>query len=91
MMASQVEPFDPTPCKRSMYQFLNALQDLNALLCTGLVAGSKAFKAAPFHIRQKTHMLQHLVEEGFGMAVNGDGKMVVRRVPFPHFRRLVIA
>ena len=47
-----------------MYTFLQSLKDLNDVFITGLVVGSMAYRSAPFHVRQKAHMLQHLVEEG---------------------------
>jgi hypothetical protein len=53
--------FDAVACKSSMLSFLDSLSRLNSLWRSGLPVGSPLAKSAPFHLRQKSHMLQHLV------------------------------
>jgi hypothetical protein len=52
-------PFEHEPCRRAMYQFLQSLAALNTLWRSGLPEAAQ--KKQPFHLRQKAHVLQHLV------------------------------
>ena len=54
-------PFDQDLCRRAMYRFLQALGSLNRLWRDG--ATVEDAKQMPFNLRQKSHVLQHLVEE----------------------------
>ena len=56
------EVFDEGVAKASMYAFLQSLEQLNRLWCSGL-SNDEERKRMPFHIRPKCHMLQHLVED----------------------------
>ena len=60
--ACDAEPLDKPVCVDSMYCFLNALERLNTLWCTGLATNEEKSRM-PFHIRPKCHMIQHLTED----------------------------
>ena len=55
------ETFDEDMCRESMLGFLDTLSTLNTLWRRGLVVDSAKYKSAPYHLRRKAHMLQHLV------------------------------
>ena len=55
------QEFDATACKNSMLEFLDALGGLHSLWREGLPLDSALRKTAPFHVRPKAHMLQHVV------------------------------
>ena len=56
-------PFQKKPCADGMHQFLRAMDQLNALFCTGLAEGDETRNKMPFHNRPKMHMLEHMVDE----------------------------
>ena len=45
-----------------MYGYLQSMDALNQLFANG--RGDVAEQRCPFHIRQKCHQLQHMIEEG---------------------------
>jgi hypothetical protein len=59
------EPFDSDECKTSIYMYLDAYGKLHALWREGLTPEQAA--RMPFHVRPKTHLLQHLAEEQLRM------------------------
>ena len=59
--ALDVTPFVALNCRAAMYKFLRTLDSLHTLWCTGL--GAEERRQQPFHVRQKTHMLTHLVDD----------------------------
>ena len=56
----QTAPFALDRRKAAMYEFLTGFKRLRVLWRVGLNAEEK--KRAPFHLRPKIHLLQHLVE-----------------------------
>jgi hypothetical protein len=61
---SQV-PFSEEQCRQAMYKFLQSLAALHELWRAGIPAN--AHKFMPFVLRQKSHVLQHLVEDKIGL------------------------
>eukprot|EP00959_Pyramimonas_sp_CCMP1952_P311520 6519569-Pyramimonas_sp.AAC.1 len=59
--ACDADDFEPERCIQPMYAFLQTMVQMNDLWCHGLAPDLHNFQ--PFHIRQKMHMLQHLVED----------------------------
>jgi hypothetical protein len=59
--ACSASPFDEEACRQAMYTFLASLGVLNRLWRSDAVG--EANKHMPFTLRQKTHVLQHLVED----------------------------
>jgi hypothetical protein len=59
------EPFREDQCRHYMYKFLQAYSNLNRLWRTNLPEA--AHKHMPFNLRQKGHLLQHLVEDKIPM------------------------
>ena len=55
------EPFSEDLCRQSMYKFLEALSALNRLWRENIPQDQH--KYMPFHLRQKCHLLQQLVED----------------------------
>jgi hypothetical protein len=55
--------FDPIACRECMLLFLKSLSALHSLWREGVPEGSDILKRAPFALRQKAHMLQHLVQD----------------------------
>ncbi len=55
--------FGETACRESMLLFLKSLAGLHSLWRAGVPEGSDVLKRAPFALRQKSHMLQHLVQD----------------------------
>ena len=60
-LATDEEAYDIAACKRGMYRYLQSLRGLNVLWRHGAPAADHA--VMPWHIRQKAHLLQHLVED----------------------------
>ena len=62
--ACKLQPFGAEAklqCKRGMYEFLQSLESLSSMWRVGL--DEEQQKVQPWHMRQKAHMLQHLVED----------------------------
>jgi len=59
--ACGARPFDPAACKSAMYDFLRSVSALHTLWRRDVPERDLA--AQPWHMRPKTHILQHLVEE----------------------------
>ena len=59
MRSLHVLPFDPIECRSGMMLFLTSLADLNELWRRGL--SEELAASQPFHLRPKSHMLEHLV------------------------------
>ena len=57
----QAEPFDAERCRSAMFQFLQGMGQLNHMWRQGLA--DNLVSAQPWHIRPKSHMLQHLVQD----------------------------
>jgi len=55
------EPFQPDECKKAMCKFLEGVGALHDLWRAGRTVAER--KVAPFHLRPKIHMLQHLMED----------------------------
>ena len=55
------ENFDADECRRGMFAYLSAMQDLHALWRRHL--GVEDHGSQPWHIRPKCHLLQHLVQD----------------------------
>ena len=76
--ACSVEPFDIAACRNSMQSFLEALAGFRLLCRRGLPAQQHAVQ--PFHLRPKSHMLAHLVNENKMLSgVHQDLVGVLRR------------
>jgi hypothetical protein len=56
-----VVPFSPDRCEGAMYRFLAGFKVLRLLWATGLSPQEE--RQAPFHLRPKAHMMQHLVQD----------------------------
>jgi hypothetical protein len=54
-------PFVPAECRAAMYKYLQALGDLHRLWRAGRTVEQQ--RRLPFHLRQKAHVCQHMVEE----------------------------
>jgi hypothetical protein len=61
---SQV-PFPEERCRQAMFQFLQSLAALHELWRAGTPVASHKFM--PFALRQKSHLLQHLVQDKIGL------------------------
>jgi len=64
--ACDAEVFDAGSAKAGMYAFLQSLEQLNSLWCSGLSTDEERDRM-PFHVRPKGHMMQHLVEDQVGL------------------------
>ncbi len=58
-------PFPEEECRQAMHKFLQSLTALHQLWRAGIPAN--AHKFMPFVLRQKSHVLQHLVEDKIGL------------------------
>ena len=54
-------PFDRHGCKNGVYTYLRAMKQINALWRVGVAEDKK--NNMPWHLRQKCHMMVHLVED----------------------------
>jgi hypothetical protein len=61
---SQV-PFPEEQCRQAMFQFLQSLAALHVLWRAGIPEVSHKYQ--PFVLRQKSHLLQHLVQDKIGL------------------------
>jgi hypothetical protein len=61
LLSCSAQPFDIAPCRAAMYLYLQSLEKLNKLWRNGLPEAQQT--SQPFHIRPKSHVCQHMVEE----------------------------
>jgi hypothetical protein len=59
--AISAQPFDETICSGGMFKYLQAMEGLNVLWRRGLT--DRECRPQPFHLRPKTHVLQHCVQD----------------------------
>ena len=59
-------PFSASDCRTAMYSFLDAFKGLHDLWDSAMMT-KKQRARCPFHVRPKTHMLMHVVDEQLGL------------------------